>query len=98
MPRPRADPCIELALDILDRAVKDWKRCNGQLRGYDGCRFHIEPNELIPLQKARAIKRNDLLLFFGGARFDFLFDSAVTKTTKDKMFKALGIPAREVAR
>ena len=45
---------------------------------------------------ARRWERVKLLMFFHSEWFNFLFDCSVTKTTKDKMFKALGIPAREV--
>ena len=40
-------------------------------------------------------ERYELLRFFHSDWFNFLFESAVTETTKDRMFKALGIPARE---
>lgn len=73
MPRPRAEPCIELALAIITHAVRAWKR-----NEYDD-------------------DRGGLLMFFHSDWFDFLFQSVVTQTTKSKMFKALGIPAREVA-
>ncbi len=56
----------------------------------------VDINELRAIQLARARMRNELLLFFHGEWFNFLFVSAVTKTTKDKMFRVLGIPAREV--
>ena len=89
MPRPHAAPCIELALAINTFATKDWKRCNGAIRLY------VEPDKLIPLQIERASQRNKLLLFFHSEWFNFLFTSVVTKTTKGKMFKKLGIPAQE---
>ena len=105
MPRLQPEPCIKLALAILDQTVADWKRCNGRLRpNLKFKRGNVRPDglmllhELIPIQIERATRRNELLAFFGGGWFDFLFESAVTKTTKGKMFKALGIPAREVAR
>lgn len=98
---PDADPATMLALAIITRAVTVWKRCNGKLR--PNLKFehgNVRPgglmllHELIPMQIERAKRRNELLAFFGGIWFDFLFQSAVTKTTKGKMFKALGIPAQ----
>ena len=91
MPRANAAPCIKLALAIITFATSDWKRCNGMIGLY------VEPDELIPLQIDRARKRNRLLPFFHSEWFNFLFASAVTKTTKGKMFKKLGIPMQEMA-
>jgi hypothetical protein len=92
-----------LALAIITHAVNAWKRCNGKLR--PNIKFvhgNIRPgglmllHELIPMQIERAKRRNELLGFFGGTWFNFLFQSAVTETTKGRMFGALGIPMGEV--
>ena len=72
MRRLQADPATALALAIITRAAKAWKR-----NGWED-------------------DRDELLAFFHSDWFNFLFQSAVTKTTKGKMFKALGIPTGEV--
>ena len=93
MPQPNVDPGTALGCAIIARATKDWKKNRFLINGNRELDRLCETNTELPywLQS----EHDSLLAFFHGRWFNFLFESAVTRTTRSKMFKALGIPAQE---
>ncbi len=94
MPSPyRAGPANALALTIIRHAVKAWKKNRFLISGIRELDHALGGNAKLPhwLQS----EHDGLLAFFHSEWFNFLFMSSVTRTDQGRMFKALGIPARE---
>ena len=88
MPSPHPSPADALALAIIRHAVNAWKKNKAILD-----LLLRKPEIAVPhwLQN----EHDKLLMFFHSEWFNFLFTSSVTRTDQGRMFKALGIPARE---